>query len=263
MEQTLSSFTKNGFYSSCPYDLPGHRQTNLLYRFDFSCFFLVLILLGFATLSQLDAGWYGKGMYFTSSAMYSLLYMKSQSPAIILCWALPGHVYPLTEHPNQPGSMWGQALQAGFDSHYVLTTYGGFPAPPPAQTSPGTIGKGLFDEIVINQEQQVIPAFIITFKPENLQQLWNSYQEAAKGEKLKKQMGQQEQGDNRHIFEALNPQAMNSLLQVRLSQGENPQVTQDVTQERVSLQIQVESESEEELTSDASTAYLLQDQTLS
>jgi len=53
---------------------------------------------GFAALSSLDAGFFGKGIYFTSFSMYTLPYISSRKiPAIILSWVLPGHVYPVTE----------------------------------------------------------------------------------------------------------------------------------------------------------------------
>lgn len=71
-------------------------------------------ILGFATLSQLDEGWYGKGMYFTSSAIYSLLYMKPESPAMILCWTCPGSIYAVVESPAGPNSISGSALKGGF-----------------------------------------------------------------------------------------------------------------------------------------------------
>lgn len=56
-----------------------------------------------------------------------------------------GNVYPVIEHPDGQDSIKGQALQTGFDSHYVVTGYRGLPA------------SELFDELVIAQEQQGTP----------------------------------------------------------------------------------------------------------
>lgn len=56
-------------------------------------------------------------MYFTSSAIYSLLYIKPQSPALILCWVLTGSIYPITEHPAGLDSVSGKALEGGFVCH--------------------------------------------------------------------------------------------------------------------------------------------------
>jgi len=49
----------------------------------------------FVTLSSLDAGFYGNGMYFSTSAMYTLPYyaLKPQ-PAILICFAIPGTPSP-------------------------------------------------------------------------------------------------------------------------------------------------------------------------
>lgn len=50
----------------------------------------ILIIL-FLALSSLDAGYFGKGIYFTSFPFYTLPYISSRRiPAIILSWVLPG-----------------------------------------------------------------------------------------------------------------------------------------------------------------------------
>jgi hypothetical protein len=55
---------------------------------------------GFAALSSLDAGYYGKGIYFTSYAVYAISYCCSQShPALVLSWIFPGNVYAVVEKP--------------------------------------------------------------------------------------------------------------------------------------------------------------------
>lgn len=60
---------------------------------------------GFATLSMIDKGFYGAGIYFTTYANYSLPYMKQMfisllfsylnhlEPAIIISFLLPGVMY--------------------------------------------------------------------------------------------------------------------------------------------------------------------------
>lgn len=55
-----------------------------------------------------------------------------------------------------------------------MTQHEGIPAPYPG---PGARvdNNNIFDEIVINQEQQVIPSFILTFKAKNLLQLVQQY----------------------------------------------------------------------------------------
>jgi len=46
---------------------------------------------GFSNLSLLDAGYYGRGIYFTRSAMYALPYYGTKKdPAIVICLTAPG-----------------------------------------------------------------------------------------------------------------------------------------------------------------------------
>lgn len=46
---------------------------------------------GFSNLSLLDAGYYGRGMYFSSSATYTLpYYATTAEPSLIVCFLIPG-----------------------------------------------------------------------------------------------------------------------------------------------------------------------------
>jgi hypothetical protein len=38
-----------------------------------------------------------------------------------LSWILPGKIYPVIEPVKGPGTLHGQGLVEGFDSHYILT----------------------------------------------------------------------------------------------------------------------------------------------
>jgi len=109
---------------------------------------------GFATLSSLDVGYYGSGIYFTTSAKYTVSYIATKKhPALILSYLIPGNALPVIEHPHSPNSYMGKVITPGYQSHYVLTTGKGMPLE--------TIKKdGFYDEIVINQESQVCPAYI-------------------------------------------------------------------------------------------------------
>lgn len=55
-------------------------------------------------------------------------------------------------------------MRNGFDSHYLRTGYKGFP-----------LRNGRFDELVVNQEHQVVPAFIVTFTKESLKKKYADY----------------------------------------------------------------------------------------
>jgi len=108
---------------------------------------------GFASLSSLDAGYYGKGIYFSSYSVYLFPYIApKRSPAIIVSWVIPGNVYPVTEDRRSGHSLLGAALKSGYNSHFVVTNRMG-----EAVTSGN---DSVWDEIVISQESQIAPAFI-------------------------------------------------------------------------------------------------------
>jgi len=108
---------------------------------------------GFATLSLLDAGFYGSGIYFTTFAQYTLPYFITTSdPCVIISLLIPGNAYPVTEHPKKPESLTGATLFRGYQSHYVRTSLNGMPL---------TTEENEYDEIVVNQESQVCPLFIV------------------------------------------------------------------------------------------------------
>jgi len=63
---------------------------------------LKIMVSGFASLSTLDTGYYGKGMYFTSYAIYTIPYfIPAPDPCILICFILPGNPYPVVEQPRQ------------------------------------------------------------------------------------------------------------------------------------------------------------------
>lgn len=116
---------------------------------------------GFSAVSSLDEGFFGQGMYFSSSAIYTLPYFATKAePVILLCWLIPGNTFPVTEDPNSPDSLKGKPLKGGYQSHYVVTDQNG------VVTGPLTANR--YDEIVVNQEAQVVPAYVIYVDKQNL-----------------------------------------------------------------------------------------------
>jgi len=116
---------------------------------------LAICSTGFASLSSLDSGWYGKGIYFTTYVAYALPYFSSKhDPALIISFIVPGNVYPVIEHPDASDNLQGKAMVNGYNSHYVLVQ------------GSGLVPKNyescvLFDELVIPQESQVSPVYLI------------------------------------------------------------------------------------------------------
>jgi hypothetical protein len=118
---------------------------------------------GFSNLSLLDAGYYGRGMYFTRSAYYALPYYGTKKePAVLICLTIPGNSYPVVEHRNEKQSFLGRPIKSGYQSNYVLTNREGNPCTKHVQD-----GK-FYDELVLEQESQVVPIYIFTFDRKQL-----------------------------------------------------------------------------------------------
>jgi len=112
-------------------------------------------------LSSLDSGYYGAGIYFTTSAKYAVPYFATKKdPAIILSWVIPGNAYPVIEHPRKSGTLAGTIIKPGYQSHYVCTDNKGMPYPKVVHDY-----RNVYDEIVINQEAQVAPAYVLLLDP--------------------------------------------------------------------------------------------------
>eukprot|EP01124_Arcella_intermedia_P023228 TRINITY_DN3640_c0_g1_i1.p1 TRINITY_DN3640_c0_g1~~TRINITY_DN3640_c0_g1_i1.p1 ORF type:complete len:605 (+),score=126.66 TRINITY_DN3640_c0_g1_i1:111-1925(+) len=109
---------------------------------------------GFVALSILDQGFYGKGIYFTCHALYAIPYtISKKSPTLIISLIVPANIYPVTEHPEDPNSFLGGSLVAGHQSHFVLTGINGCPIK--------EIGQKYYTEIVIAQESQIVPIYLV------------------------------------------------------------------------------------------------------
>eukprot|EP01126_Amoeba_proteus_P052768 TRINITY_DN6401_c0_g1_i4.p1 TRINITY_DN6401_c0_g1~~TRINITY_DN6401_c0_g1_i4.p1 ORF type:complete len:431 (+),score=81.93 TRINITY_DN6401_c0_g1_i4:247-1539(+) len=109
---------------------------------------------GFASLSSLDKGWYGQGIYFTCNAPYAKMYFsKHQDPALLISLIIPGNCYPVIEHPEKENALVGAAMKAGYNSHWVVVK--------PNGTVPKKVKKNVYTEIVVAQEAQIIPVYLL------------------------------------------------------------------------------------------------------
>jgi len=122
---------------------------------------------GFATISILDAGYFGKGIYFSTYMLYCLPYCSiKKTPAVIISYLNMGNVFPVTEHHKGDNNLSGAAISTGYNSHYVRTTKdGNCFRPTEAQLqlmqNNGLEPKYLCDELVLQLESQILPAFIL------------------------------------------------------------------------------------------------------
>jgi len=95
---------------------------------------------------------------------------KGEVP-LILSWVLMGNAYPVIERAqkNDSKSLYGQTCKNGFDSHYVLVK----DETPDQQNSlsyqPCDPTKKLpdYDEIVIFNKDQILPRYLVYYKPIN------------------------------------------------------------------------------------------------
>jgi len=127
---------------------------------------------GFAALSTLDAGFYGKGIYFSSHGLYTVPYFATNSsPVILICLTIPGNPLPIIEHPQKKDNFLGKPISGGYQSHYVLTRKNGFPL----QSKPDT-NKHVYDELIIHAEAQVVPIFLLMVDKSDIGKLVQEYQ---------------------------------------------------------------------------------------
>jgi len=133
-----------------------------------------IVKTGFVALSKLDSGYYGKGIYFTTSVEYALPYFATKpSPSVIIFLVISGNVYPIIEHPKIKGSFMGAPLVPGYHSHYVLTRKDGYPC---HKILSRDEGEEYFDELVIEQEASILPFYFLKISTANLANLAIQFQ---------------------------------------------------------------------------------------
>eukprot|EP01127_Copromyxa_protea_P018946 TRINITY_DN6057_c1_g1_i1.p1 TRINITY_DN6057_c1_g1~~TRINITY_DN6057_c1_g1_i1.p1 ORF type:complete len:1829 (-),score=382.79 TRINITY_DN6057_c1_g1_i1:24-5072(-) len=130
---------------------------------------------GFAALSSLDAGWFGSGVYFTTYAMYACPYFSGRKdPAVLLSFVTMGNVFPVTEDQMGEDSLIGKVLKAGYTGHYVGVQATGN-VPEYGKVPLDEIGF-LYDEIVVSQEPQISPVYVLRIATGNLQKIMKQWE---------------------------------------------------------------------------------------
>ena len=126
---------------------------------------------GFAALATLDDGWYGKGMYFTSSAKYATRYCSDSDSCLIMCYILLLNPFPVVSAdapPNvSPASFrfYGKGNYRNYQCHYVPVS--------PVDTNPNTMDyrppptgtdDAICDELAVFQEVNILPQVVVHLK---------------------------------------------------------------------------------------------------
>jgi len=92
--------------------------------------------------------------------LYGLPSLLSQdNPCFIICWVIPGNPYPVVEGPGEVDNVDGKSVKSGYQCHYVLIEKKGCP----------TKSQAFYcDELVVGQENQILPAFVLKFTADEL-----------------------------------------------------------------------------------------------
>ncbi|CAF0977353.1 unnamed protein product [Didymodactylos carnosus] len=126
-----------------------------------------LLSNGFATLGKIDDGWYGRAMYFTSSAKYALRYGN----CLIMCYILLLNPFPVVTNDAPHGAspttfrFYGRGNYKNYQCHYIPVA--------PTDRDPTTtdyrpptngIDGALYDELAVFQEINILPQVVVHFK---------------------------------------------------------------------------------------------------
>lgn len=112
---------------------------------------------GFSQLARNDKGIYGKGIYTSTSASYLLpTYAGKFEPAILICFVVPGHMYPVIESPKSSSTLAGLNIAKGYNSHYVCTNRDGLPTKTMKT-------RNFYQELILDHDSQIVPAYLIAY----------------------------------------------------------------------------------------------------
>ncbi|CAF1477860.1 unnamed protein product [Didymodactylos carnosus] len=115
----------------------------------------------FVGSKRTDSGWYGRGIYFSTSPKYCASYAHSDVNSIVylICSLVKlGKMYHVTDM-----SYMGKEMRVDSDSHYVKVTASGHPT---------NAEHSFFEEFVIKQSNQILPLYIIGLRPVHRFVLW-------------------------------------------------------------------------------------------
>eukprot|EP01127_Copromyxa_protea_P004429 TRINITY_DN14290_c0_g1_i1.p1 TRINITY_DN14290_c0_g1~~TRINITY_DN14290_c0_g1_i1.p1 ORF type:complete len:1255 (-),score=211.77 TRINITY_DN14290_c0_g1_i1:59-3427(-) len=124
---------------------------------------------GFVALSSLDEGWYGKGIYFSTFANYTLPYLvRYEDPSMLISFLACGNTLPVNQHHQASNSLIGKPIVSGYNSHYIVVK-------PDGEVPKEATDSRLYDEVVVAQEAQIVPAYVIRLKQSECSALMKSW----------------------------------------------------------------------------------------
>jgi len=91
---------------------------------------------------------------------------------MLIVLIFPGNVYPVTENPSDEDSFLGKPMKSGYQSHFVITSKKGLPT---GETAKERADTEFFDELVIIQESQILPVYLVELDNSNFSALGKEF----------------------------------------------------------------------------------------
>ena len=155
-------------------DLPGSGMRGIGWMFNGTSEQIAwrMCTSGIVNFKALDAGYFGSGCYVTPQAEYATDYptdLAKTAPnergewALVMTWALVGNAYCITrgadyKKPDE-SSFFGVPMDKQYDTHFVHID----PALEYQAMDPTRPPKQVFEEIVVKNEAQLLPRYIVFF----------------------------------------------------------------------------------------------------
>ncbi|CAF0794228.1 unnamed protein product [Adineta steineri] len=128
---------------------------------------------GFASLGQLDDGWFGKGIYFSSSAEYASRYCpQNENSCLIMCYVLVLNPFPVI-HNDAPKHakprdfrFYGRGNHRTYQCHYIpVAPVSGEKSTMDFRPSPEGTDRAIYDELVVFESANILPQIVVHLKP--------------------------------------------------------------------------------------------------
>ena len=154
-----------------------------------------IAMQGFEICHHVSRGWYGNGIYATTSIPYAAAYGKSRSLAssseasssssssssffpqipysamvLLIALVIPGRVRPIYNHPLRADNVVGKDCTEGYDSHYTVVDAhdisNAYPVNDHRAISESNFATGqIADELVIFDPSRIMPLYIVFLNP--------------------------------------------------------------------------------------------------
>ncbi|CAF1333893.1 unnamed protein product [Adineta steineri] len=180
---------------------------------------------GFASLGILDDGWFGKGIYFSSSAEYASRYCwEKADPCLLMCYVLILNPFPVTTNdapfdvkPRQ-FSFYGRGNYHTHQCHYipvapVSTKESNMDFRPP----PNGTDNAIYDELVIFDSAFILPQVVVHLKPIPPLSLEETYATDVPPKKILKDLNQHCCLDIQSQFDSVSRNNQPEMNMIRLS----------------------------------------------